>query len=312
MDVSRRSFLAGGFAASLISAVPATPARALEAVGPIGLGFSLYGMRQVSIGQAIDACSEIGYDCLELPVQAGWPGDSAKLTISNKEEIREKLDQTGLRLSALMENLHAVVDDRTHVANLARLRAAGLLAHQLSPDRAPVIETILGGRPDQWDEIREDIVESLQDWAKVAEETKTVVAIKAHVGGAMHRPEHPVWVVQQLKNPWIRCVYDYSHFQLRRIDMEQSVKTLIPHTAFIHVKDSRGDPSKAQFLLPGEGDIDYARLIGLIAQTGYRRDIVVEVSGQLHNKPDYKAIESARICYNHLAPAFEKASVRRR
>ena len=53
--------------------------RAIEPDAPraIGLGFSLYGMKSLSIDAALAAVSEIGYDCIELPVMKEWPADSA-------------------------------------------------------------------------------------------------------------------------------------------------------------------------------------------------------------------------------------------
>ncbi len=310
--INRRHFLS---AAGAAVAVGLTSRVALSAsdqsAPPIGLGFSLYGMKSLKITEAIEVCAEIGYDCVELPVQADWPGDSLRLSAAERKQIRGALKASGLRLTSLMENLHAAVDEAQHRSNLDRLKAAGELANDLSPDHPPVIETVLGGRPDQWDSIKERMAERLQDWAKVAEQTKTIVAIKAHVGGAMHLPEHLVWLAEQIASPHIRCAYDYSHFQLRGVDMAESVKALVPHSVFIHVKDAQGDARNVQFLLPGDGDTDYIKLLKLIVAAGYRGDVVVEVSGQLHGKPDYKPIEAAKHCYNNLAPAFNEAGVRR-
>jgi inosose dehydratase len=282
-----------------------------QATSPIGLGFSLYGMRTLDTKQALAACAEIGYDCVELPVMVDWPWDSAGLSAEQRRQIRSELESTGLRLSALMENLPAVVDDAQHRINLERLKSAAELAHALSPDRAPVIETVLGGRPQQWEELREPMADRVADWAKVAESTKTVIAVKAHVGGAMHLPEHPVWLVERIGNRWLRAAYDYSHFALRGVEMAESVKTLIPHSAFVHVKDGRGEAGKFEFLLPGQGDTNYAQLFKLIAGAGYTGDIVVEVSGQIHSKPGYEPKQAARTCYGPLAKAFTDAGLKR-
>jgi len=310
--ISRRTFFIGGVCGSAVALTAHLSDAKPGPASSIGLGFSLYGMKTLSIEDAIKACAEIGYECVELPVQENWPADSLKLEQSQRKSIASQLEATGLRLSCLMENLHAVVDDDRHKSNLGRIRAAGDLGHQLSPKKPPVIETVLGGRPEQWDNVKQQMVDRLQDWAKVAEEAETVIAIKAHVGGAMHRPEHPVWIVQQIDSPWLKCAYDYSHFELRKIDMAESVKTLVPHSVFVHVKDSRGNPKKVQFLLPGEGDIDYVKLLTLIQEQGYKGDIAVEVSGQIHGKPDYAPIAAARNSYNNLAPAFKAAGIRRK
>jgi len=310
--VSRRAFVKGATCASVASIATRSSFAKPESPNTIGLGFSLYGMKSLAIEEALEKCAEIGYDCVELPVQVGWPGDSIKLSLNQRKLISNQLEATGLRLSCLMENLHAVVDDTRHKSNLERMKLAGELGHQLSPEKPPVVETILGGRPAQWDEIKLQIVDRLRDWAKVAEEVKTVVAIKAHVGGAMHRPEHPVWVAEQVNSPCIKCAYDYSHFELRDINMAESVKALVPNSVFIHVKDSRGDAKRVQFLLPGEGDIDYVKLLRLIKENGYTGDVIVEVSGQIHGKTGYDPIAAARKSYDNLAPTFNAAGIQRK
>lgn len=309
---NRREFLALGAAAATTTLMAGRLwADAKRKPATIGLGFSLYGMKSLAIDKALRACGKIGYDCVELPVTPGWPGDAKKLSAGDIKKIQQTQQATGVRISAIMENLHAAVDDTRHRANLERLKAAGELGHRLNPEKPPVIETILGGRPNEWEKIKHRMAERLADWAKVAEATSTVLAIKAHVGGAMHRPEHPVWLAKQVGSKWIRCAYDYSHFELRQIDMAESVRTLVPHSAFIHVKDSRGDAKRVQFLLPGEGKIDYVKLLKQIVAAGYAGDIHVEVSGQIHGRKGYKPLEAAQKSYDHLAPAFNKAGIER-
>jgi sugar phosphate isomerase/epimerase len=311
---SRRELLAAGAAVGASSLVSSCLFGADTDAGKtkIGLGFSLYGMRSLNTAEATAACAEIGYDCIELPVMADWPWDSATLSKLQRREIRGQLEKHDLRLAGIMENLRAVVDDVQHRANLDRLKAAAQVAHDVSPDGGHIIETVLGGRPAQWEQTREAMVQRVADWAKVGEQTRTVIAVKAHVGGAMHLPEHPVWLIEQIDSPWLRAAYDYSHFQLRDVDLAESIRTLVPYSVFIHVKDRTGDASKFRFLLPGEGDTDYVALLRGVAAAGYRGDVVVEVSGQIHNKPGYDPKAAARKSYKPLAAAFRDAGIERR
>ncbi|HTN75695.1 MAG TPA: TIM barrel protein, partial [Pirellulaceae bacterium] len=155
----------------------------------IPLGFSLYNMKSLSLADGIAACAKIGYDCTELPLMADWPGDSAKLAGEQIKAIRETLATNKIALAALMENL-PLLDDAKQQNNLARVRRAGELAHELAPDAPPVIETVLGGSPTKWEDVKQTMVKRLREWAKVAEATRSVIAIKGHVNNAAHLPEH--------------------------------------------------------------------------------------------------------------------------
>ena len=284
---------------------------ALDAAPTIGLGFSLYGMKSLPLAKAIETCREIGYDCIELPLMPGWPADPEKLAFSARKELKSAFEKNGLRLSALMENLPLLSDEKTHAVNLQRLKMAAELAHQLAPDKPPLIETVLGGKPAEWDAVKEKMAARLKDWAKVAEENKVVIAIKAHVGNALHTPADAVWLLEQVGSKFVRLEYDFRHFGLQKISLESSLDTLLPHTVFIHVKDAEGDAAKFQFLLPAEKENRYADYFKLLAKKKYRGDVVVEVSGQIHSRPDYDPVAAARKCYEPLAAAMREAGVKR-
>ena len=307
--ITRRQSLAcaAGLAGSLAlsSSAPAADD------SPIGLGFSLYGMKSLPLAKALQTCREIGYDCVELPLMPGWPADPEKLAFSARKELKSALEKSGLRLSALMENLALLADEKTHAANLERLKLAAHLAHELVPDKPPLIETVLGGKPAEWDSVKEKMGERLKDWAKVAEEKNIVVAIKAHVGNALHTPADAAWLLEQVGSKFVRLAYDYSHFGLQKISLESSLDTLLPHTVFIHVKDAEGDAAKFQFLLPAERENHYAEYFKLLAKKKYRGDVVVEVSGQIHSRPGYDPVDAAKKCYEPLAAAMREVGVRR-
>lgn len=307
--ITRRPFLA--YAAGLAGSLALTPSAPAADDRPIGLGFSLYGMKTLSLAKALETCREIGYDCVELPLMPCWPADPEKLAFSARKELKTALKKCGLRLSALMENLSLLADEKTHAANLQRLKLAAELAHELVPDKPPIIETILGGKPAEWVGVKEKMAERLRDWEKFAEAANTVVAIKAHVAGALHTPADAAWLLKQVDSKFVRLAFDYSHFQLQKISLENALDTLLPHTVFIHVKDAEGDAAKFQFLLPAEKENRYPEYFKLLAEKKYRGDVVVEVSGQIHSRPGYDPVAAARKCYEPLAAAMREAGVKR-
>ncbi len=154
----------------------------------IGFGFSLYGMKQLSMLDALKVCAEAGYDCVELPVMPDWPAAPQRLSSDARSQIRDALAENQLRLSAIMENLVLLAPDVEHAANLDRLRSAAALGHELQPGQRVVIESVMGGKPSDWDAVRSAMVDRLGTWAEVGKQTESIIAVKAHVSGAAHRP----------------------------------------------------------------------------------------------------------------------------
>jgi sugar phosphate isomerase/epimerase len=276
--------------------------RARCAEPTLELGFSLYGMKSMPLADALRTCSEIGYKNVELPLNPGFPTELAVLTEEKRRELRELLATNHLAVSALMLNLSLVATDAQHADNLARITAAGKLAHELNAENPPLVETVLGGKPAEWDALKDRMAERLRDWAKAAAEAKIAVALKAHVGSAVNSPERLLWLLEQVKSPAIVVGYDYSHFELAGLALADTLRALLPQTRFIHVKDTTGDSAKFQFLLPGQGRTDYGAYFALLRELGYRGPIVVEVSAQVFNKPGYDPVQAARESYAALAP----------
>jgi inosose dehydratase len=300
--ITRRDFLhtALGFAALPSLTRAAAP-------NGISLGFSLYGMKTLPLSEALKACAEIGYTNVEFALNAGYPTEPKVFMAEARKEAARQLSALKLDLPCLMVNLSLTADDKAHALALQTISDAAQVARDLNAAHPPIIETVLGGKPATWEQQKSGMAERLKSWAETAEKEKTTIAIKAHVGSAVNSPERLLWLLEQVKSPAIQVAYDYSHFELQGIDMEESMKLLLPRTKFIHVKDASGDPAKFQFLLPGEGRTDYVKCFTALKQHGYSGPVVVEVSGQIFNKPGYEPIAAAKKSHAILAGALAKA-----
>jgi sugar phosphate isomerase/epimerase len=309
-SIERRQLLQCGLAAAV--AIAWDEALAIAPQAPtLPFGYSLYGMKTLPLERALATCAEIGYDTVELASMDGWPADPATLSNESRRRLSRQLNELNLSLAALMENLPLDVDDVRHRKNLDRLQAAADLAHALAGERAPPIETVIGGQPGTWDAVRERFAARLTDWERMAAKTETVVAIKPHRFGAMSTPEQALWLLERTESRWIRLVYDYSHFQHREFSMVETVQQLTPSSVMIHIKDTVIEDGKPKFVLPGEGGVDYDVLLRQAAACGFSGPICVEVSGMVQNQPGYDAIASAKRAYQNIAPAFAKAGISR-
>lgn len=300
---TRRQFLATAALAALDASVQAAPTRR------VGLGFSLYGMKTMPVAEALRVCAEIGFHDVEFALNPGYATEPQLLSPAQRKELRAQLAGLNLRLAALMDNVQLTADDATHAKNLERIKAAAQLAHDLAPDAPPLLETVMGGKPAEWEKVKAQMATRLADWGRAAAAGKIMLCIKPHVGSAAHLPEHALWLLEQVKNPAVKAAYDFSHYQLRGLDLGKSLEALLPHTAFIHVKDAVGEAAKFQFVLPGEGTIDYADYFRRLKAANWSGSVCVEVSGQVSGKPGYDPVAAARQCYAALAPAFRTAGL---
>ena len=271
------------------------------------IGFSLYGMKSLPIADALRTCSEIGYECVELAAMADWPCAPEKLSADQRRAIKQQLADRGLKLAAIMENLTLAAEGEAHRNNLDRLKRAMELARDVAPNQTPLLETVLGGAPDKWPMLQDKFLDRLRDWARVAVENDSVIAIKAHIAGALHTPHDVADIAKMIDSKGIQLAYDFSHFQLRDFVLADSWHAMAERTRFVHVKDGRGKPGTFQFLLPGEGTIDYVKLFRLFKTSRYTGPVVVEVSGQISSKAGYDPIAAALKCWPVLRDAREKA-----
>lgn len=313
---TRRRMLRGAACTGLSTLLPA--ARIWGRAGSkrqrsgLTLGFGTYGTRGMKTEAAIKLLAEIGYDAVELTATEGWDAEPGKMPKVRRAAIRRQIDQSGLVLASLMENLRPSGEKAAQEKNIRRLREAAELAHDLSPQQPPIIQTVLGGK--NWQQSKQLFLDRLGKWSEVARSTKTIIAIKPHRGGGMSQPREAVWLIEQLgKNSSIQMCYDYSHYAFRQLDLKETIRTALPYLAHVAVKDAVQRDGKVTFVLPGEAStIDYVTLLKTLAAGGYTGDICCEVSSAVWRQPQYDATVAARTCYRNMAAVFKKAGLSRR
>jgi sugar phosphate isomerase/epimerase len=313
--------LAGGTAAGFLGGGPFAEAQSGAGRGPSTqsrkplLGFSYYGMKRIPVREAINHIAKIGYKGLELTLIPSWETEPKLLSKTKQAEIRKQIGDLGLTLSSVQESLQLAEPNAmtklgynisySQAENLERLRVAAELAHELSPGAPAVIETQVGGRAGAWEESKRGMADRLGEWAKALEPLKAVLAIKGFVGTAMDTPDKMLWMLDQVKNSWIRIGYDYSHLKLLGLDMRETIRQVGSRSAFIHVKDSVGTQEKFRFLLPGDsGEINYKEYAQTLGEVGYVGPVMVEVSAHVSEQPGYDAVAAAKRSWDNLSPFF--------
>jgi sugar phosphate isomerase/epimerase len=251
-------------------------------------GFSFKGFPGWPLEKSFALCQQLGYTGVELfdPAHVEAP------------DVRRLTRKYRLPVLSIMEDLRLTGDEAIH---LRRLEASLKLAGEIGK---PIVETVVGGTPAEWTQLRPQFLLRLKAWARLAEKFKIPVAIKAHIGSALHLPDDAAQLCREVSSPFIRINYDYSHFQLQGLALDHSLTAVLPYIAMIQIKDWTGTPDKFRFALPGQGSIDYSSYATLLRRLQYRGPIVVEVSTHVLQQPGYDGESAARFVAVNVMPKF--------
>lgn len=279
----------------------------------MSLSYSTWGMPNVPIDAAIAHCAAVGFDGLELTVIPGWATDGATLDAAERQRIRRLYDDHHLALCGMSGNTPLLAaNPEAHAGNMARFLGYLNLAAELQlPGEQLTVSTTSGGKPEDWDAVKGMLVEHVGELADHAQRVGAIVGMEPHVGAAMHHPEQVLWLLKQVNSPALGIHFDISHFNVQGMDMETVIAQLAPCSTHTHVKDERGLAPNHEFLIPGEGTMDYARYLRAMDHAGYRGHIVVEISLMVQRRPDYDALAAATRSYRVLARAFAEAGIPR-
>ena len=275
------------------------------------LGYSAWAFAALPVDEQIALVRGAGYAGIELVSGPGAGLDAQRLDGAGRRRLRRRLDDAGLALPSIAAhgNLLAAEAARRAV-QWARVKAGIDLAADLAgPDGPPCVVTMAYGRPDACGRVRESVAETFGELARYAARRGVVVAVEPHVGQAFDLPEKVAWLIERVGSPHFRLNLDNSHFEVMGRDLAEYVPLLAPLSVHTHVKDQRGVVPAYEFLVPGEGDFDYARYLAAMAAAGYRGFITVEISKQVQNRPDYDAVAAAARSFETLTAAAQRAGV---
>jgi sugar phosphate isomerase/epimerase len=273
------------------------------------LGFSGWAMREAPVDRQIKIVREAGYASMALVSGPTFGLDALKADAAERKRIRRMLDDAGLELSAVCGHATQLdPDPNTVKANADRIRATIDLAADLAgPEGPPCVVSMGYGSPDNYEQDRELIAERYAPLAEYAVKRGTVIALEPHTGQAFDQPEKVVWLIDRINSPGYRCNLDNSHFECMGRGIDDYIPLLVPYSVHTELKDQRGIFPNHEYLVPGEGDFDYARYLTAMDNANYDGYVTIEISVMVQRRPGYDPAEVARRSFQTLLAA-EKAS----
>ena len=277
------------------------------------IGYCTWGMPEVEMDEAIPYLANLGYDGVEITVIPGYTTELSTLTARERSRIKTLFTNHDLEMPAIAGHTSLLdPDTKQHAANMKRLKATVELAADMTMgELVPCLDTTPGGKPDDWNEIKERLLNETGNLVDFGAQLGVTLAMEPHIGCCLCDVERTLWLLEQINSPFLKLNYDISHFDVAGIPTAESVAALAPHTIHTHVKDQRGTTPDFEFLIPGEGDFDYVEYLNAMRDAGYDDYITVEVSIMVQKREDYDPLAAAELSYRTLANAFEEAEISR-
>ncbi|MFN8524172.1 MAG: sugar phosphate isomerase/epimerase family protein [Chloroflexota bacterium] len=274
------------------------------------LAFSAWAMREAPVDRQVAIVADAGFRGIELVAGPGF-GLEISADATERARIKGLLVDRSLVLTALAAHADpSSADLETRRASLERIKAAVDLAVDLSPPGAPVPVITMGrGSPETYERDRAVLIESFRELGAYARSRGGLVALEPHVGQAMDLPEKVVDLIEAVGSTGFRLNLDNSHFEVMGRDLDDYLPLLIPYSVHTEVKDQRGRAPAHEFLIPGEGDFDYARYLQAMDRLGYRGWITIEISVMVQRRAGYDPAATARTSYATLARSAERAGL---
>jgi sugar phosphate isomerase/epimerase len=275
------------------------------------LGFSGWAMRELPVDQQITIVREAGYASMALVSGPGFGLDAVMADAAERKRIRRLLDEAGLELSAVCGHATQLEPDaEKRRANAERIKATVDLAADLAePSGPPCVVSMGYGTLETYEHDRVLLAERFSELAKHAVSRGVVIALEPHVGQAFDQPEKIVWLMDRIDSPGYRLNLDNSHFECMGRDLDEYIPMLMPYTVHTELKDQRGRYPNHEFLVPGEGDFDYARYLTAMDNAGYDGCVTIEISVMVQRRPGYDPAEVARRSFKTLTTAEQKSGV---
>lgn len=278
------------------------------------IAYGTYALPTLSYEEAIPLLAEIGYDGIELCISEKHKGATIEeLTPDRRANIRGMLEDHGLGLPAIftLGGLYGA-DDEAHQKTLDHVSQCAALGRDLGMREPPVVAMGFGGKKDQWDEIKDTLVEQLRDFGERADAEDFIVAGEAHFGAAVFNSERITWLLDEVNHPRVRLHFDIVHLFLAGEPISDAVRTLVPYTAHTHITDAnRHDDGTFELCLVGDGELDSAEYMRAMAAAGWDDFITLEVSTMVWAKDGYDPEAAARKSYAAVTGAFAAAGVAR-
>jgi sugar phosphate isomerase/epimerase len=238
-----------------------------------------------SFEEALAGIEAAGFERVELCAVPGW---------TEHVDLGRPLDLHGHALEPVSLSAHS---DLTTPDGLAH----GLRAVRWAAENGlPIVNTAIGGHA-SIEEDEDAFLRQIDALAAAAEEAGVTLTLEIH-GELMASGARTAPLLERIGRPSLRVNYDtgnaWYYGAVRAVD---DLPAIVDRVAHVHLKDVRGAPRTWDFPALGEGDVDFAGVLGVLRRAGYAGPLSVELEFQGEPWPPLpEVVDALRRSREHL------------
>jgi sugar phosphate isomerase/epimerase len=229
----------------------------------------LFGM--TDLDTALQHLAWAGYDGAEL---AALPNMADHLQTGQGREYAQRIRRQAADLGLDLVAIEAAAADPQ------RLEAVLQTAAELE---IPVVAIGSGGKTGDEGSFRQAVTQGKQV-AEIAGRYGVTLALKPHVGAAVYNTETALRAWREIGSPHLGLNFDPSHLHRANEDVVAAAREFgragaIVHSHFRDCPDRGPRPGAPEQQIPGRGEVDIPAVLRVLAETGYRGVLSLEVIG---------------------------------
>ena len=242
------------------------------------------------LDEALRGIAAAGFSNVELTAVPGW---TEHVELNGSDELRRKLREHGL--TAVSLSGHSDLTTREGLDH-------GIRAVRWAADFGiPIVNTAVGGHASK-EESEQAFLANIGELADAAEAAGVIVALEVH-GDIMASGRKTLPLLERIGRESVKVNYDTANVEFysgeKAVD---DLEAIAPHLAHVHLKDTAGGKGVWDFGAIGSGSVDFARVLEILDQAGYRGPFSVELEFQGEPWPPLEDVDAAmRSSYEHLS-----------
>jgi len=251
------------------------------------------------IEPALEKIAATGYDGIDISGTQGPSADPHSVTPQLRRQTRDTAARLGLKIEAIIT--HATLTDSLFTDTPLDLKGSVDLAVEVG---APVVVFHMGGPVD-------DAAKRGEAWTRVVEYLKSSLdyaaqrQVKLAVDGVwkgwiVETPEDFLELHQAVGHASFGINFDPCYLTLLGLDPVAVAQMWKGHIVHGHLKDHIGTHPEWEHKIPGQGDMDYPRVVQALQDIGFDAAISIETFTTM----DFD--EACVVGFGALAPAMGK------